>query len=143
MKIAIVVSEFNKEVSDGLLSGAYEYLAERLISKSEIDVLKVAGGFEIPLIALKLAKSKHYSGIICIGCVIKGETAHFEYISEAVTQGIMKASLETETPMGLGVLTTYNEAQALARSGPNSENKGREAAHAVYQSIQLIKHGVP
>lgn len=138
-KIAIVISNFNKEVTTGLLGGALKTLNINGFETDEITIIHCPGAFEIPLIARELAKAGKYCGIICLGAVIKGETAHFEYISSAVTQGIMDVNLEYGTPVSFGILTSYTEEQALVRSGDNDKNKGSEAASAVLEMIALLK----
>lgn len=135
MRFAIVVSDFNKEICDGLLAGAKAYLEEKNISLPAEDIFYAPGAFEIPLFAKKIAAFKKYDGIIGLGCVIKGETAHFEYISSAAALGIQMASLETGLPISFGVLTTYNQNDAKARSIPGENNKGREAARACVKSV--------
>ena len=139
MKFAIVVSKFNEEITSGLLAGAVEFLRAKKIKISERDIFFAPGAFELPLLAKRLAKTKKYSGVICLGCVIKGDTAHFEYISLAAATGIVNASLDTGIPITFGVLTTYTEEQAIARSRKNPENKGIEAAAACYESALLLK----
>jgi 6,7-dimethyl-8-ribityllumazine synthase len=138
MKFALVVSKFNPEVTDGLVDGAKNYLKEKGITAQAEDTFLVPGAFEIPLIAQGLAKLKKYSGIICLGCVIKGDTAHFEFISLGATLGIMQSMLTTETPIAFGVLTTYTDEQAQIRSQPDSHNKGREAAAACYEAALTL-----
>lgn len=139
-RIAIVVSRFNEKVTGGLAKGAQEWLAEHNISfNAEADLLYAPGAFELPLIAQTLAKSGKYDGVVCLGCVIKGDTAHFEFISLGATIGIMQASLATETPISFGILTTYTAEQAEIRSEENSENKGREAVAACIESLALIQ----
>jgi len=135
---AILVSRFNTEVTSGLRNGAIEYLSEQGITVAEKDLYEAPGAFEIPLLAQKLARSKRYRGVICLGCVIKGDTAHFEFISLGATIGIMQATLATEVPITFGILTTYTDEQALVRSLKNAENKGREAAAACLESAQLL-----
>lgn len=137
-RFAIVVSQFNEKVTGGLLQGSIEYLAENGITQSEKDIYRAPGAFEIPLIAKKLARTKRYSGVICLGCVIKGDTAHFEFISLGATIGIQQASLETDIPIAFGILTTYTAAQAEHRSSKDAENKGREAAAACLESAELL-----
>ncbi|EHD13983.1 putative 6,7-dimethyl-8-ribityllumazine synthase [Commensalibacter intestini A911] len=138
-RIAIVVSRFNEKVTDGLAKGAQEWLAEHQIPFNvNEDLLYAPGAFELPLIAQTLAKSGKYDGVVCLGCVIKGDTAHFEYISLGATIGIMQASLATETPISFGILTTYTAEQAEIRSEENKENKGREAVAACIESLALI-----
>jgi 6,7-dimethyl-8-ribityllumazine synthase len=137
-RFALLVSRFNEEVTGGLLKGAKAYLSEKGISPAPSDLFYAPGAFEIPLIAQKLAKSGKYDGVICLGCVIKGDTAHFEFISLGATIGIMQASLATETPISFGILTTYTDGQAIVRSSEDAHNKGREAAAACLESAQLL-----
>jgi len=139
MKIAIITSRFNTEVTSGLKRGAYAHLAEKGVEKNSIDEFDAPGAFEIPLLAQKLAKTKKYAGVVCLGCVIKGDTAHFEFISLGATVGLMQAMLTTETPITFGILTTYTDEQAAIRSRDNPENKGREAAAACLEAIETIR----
>ncbi len=139
MRFAIVVSRFNETVTQGLLRGALRFLAEKGISHAQEDTFYAPGAFEIPLIAKKLARTRSYDGVICLGSVIKGETAHFEFISLGATIGIQLSMLETEVPISFGILTTYTEDQAEARSRDNAENKGIEAASACWESASLLK----
>lgn len=143
LRFAIVVSRFNSEVTDGLLAGAREYLAQRGIEIADADAVYAPGAFEIPLLAKALAKTGRYVGVICLGAVIKGETAHFEFISLGATMGLMQAGLETGVPITFGILTTYDDAQAAARSGTGadamSHNKGREAAAACLESVRTLQ----
>ena len=137
-RFAIVVSSFNEEVTDGLLAGAREVLAEARVADADVTVVRVPGAFEIPLAAMRLAETGRYAAVICVGCLIKGETMHFEYIAEAAAHGIMEASAVTGIPITFGVLTTLTDEQALARARPGSENKGREAALAAVQMATLL-----
>ncbi|MCL4455129.1 MAG: 6,7-dimethyl-8-ribityllumazine synthase [Deinococcus sp.] len=139
MRFAIVVSRFNETVTQGLLRGALRFLAEKGISHAQEDTFYAPGAFEIPLIAKKLARTRSYDGVICLGSVIKGETAHFEFISLGATIGIQLSMLETEVPISFGILTAYTEDQAEARSRDNAENKGLEAAKACLESASLLK----
>lgn len=133
-KFAIIRSRFNEEVTSGLEQGAIAYLSEQGFSKDTLDFFLAPGAFELPLMAKLLVKTGRYDGVICLGCVIKGDTAHFEFISLGASTGLMQASLETETPISFGVLTTYTDAQAIVRSTPGTaENKGREAAAACHE----------
>ncbi len=138
MRFAVVVSRFNEEVTGGLLRGTRAYLAEKNAPVREEDVIYAPGAFEIPLIAQRLARTGRYAGVICLGCVIKGDTAHFEFISLGATLGIQQASLATGVPISFGVLTTYTDEQATARSREDSHNKGREAAAACLESAQVL-----
>ena len=137
--IAIVVSRFNPEVTTGLLKGAMETLMANGFKEENITILHVPGAFEIPLAAKQLCLSGKYCGVICLGAVIKGDTAHFKYISEAVAHGLMKLNLEMDIPVSFGVLTCYNDEQAEIRSADDEHNKGREAASAVIEMIALLK----
>jgi 6,7-dimethyl-8-ribityllumazine synthase len=137
-RLALVVSQFNEEVTTGLLAGARAYLAEEGVSVAEEDVVHAPGAFETPLLAQRLARTGRYDGVICLGCVIKGDTAHFEFISLGASVGLMTAALQTETPISFGILTTYDDAQAEARSRPGPENKGREAAAACLATVRAL-----
>ena len=139
IKIAVVISRFNEEVTGGLLNGALEALKENYINDKSVNIVSCPGAFEIPLTVKTLLKKKKYDAVICLGAVIKGETAHFEYISYAVTKGIMQLNLESGIPVIFGILTCYNEEQALKRSSDNADNKGREAAIAAIDMIKLLK----
>lgn len=136
-RIALIVSQFNPEITDGLRNGAIGYLSEKDVSIAAEDVYSAPGAFEIPLIAKRLAHAG-FDGVICLGCVIKGETAHFDYICEAVAHGLMQVGLETGKPITFGILTSYNEAQAVQRSQGNEHNKGREAAAACMETLRTI-----
>lgn len=138
-RIAIIVSRFNEEVTSGLLRGAIKLLESKNIKIREQDIFTAPGAFEIPLIAQTLAQSGSYSGVICLGCVIKGDTAHFEFISLGATVGLMQSMLNTETPITFGILTAYNEDQAKTRSRDDAENKGREAAAACLETITILE----
>ena len=133
LRFAILRSRFNPEVTLGLEAGARAALAEKRITVADADIFEAPGAFELPLMAQRLAKTGSYDGVICLGCVIKGDTAHFEFISLGAAMGIMQAQLATETPISFGILTTYTEEQAILRSRPGPENKGREAALAVWE----------
>ena len=138
LKFAVVVSRFNEEVTSGLLQGTRSYLAENGIELASADLFYAPGAFETPLIAQTLARTGRYQGVICLGCVIKGDTAHFEFISLGATMGIMQASLATTTPISFGILTTYTDEQAAVRSAKDSHNKGREAAAACLESARIL-----
>ena len=138
MKFAFVISKFNHSVTEGLVEGAKSYLKEKGLTPHADDFYYVPGAFEIPLIAQSLAKLEKYDGIICLGCVIQGDTAHFEFISLGATLGIMQGMLTTETPISFGVLTVYTDEQAQVRCQANSNNKGREAAVACYEAALTL-----
>jgi 6,7-dimethyl-8-ribityllumazine synthase len=136
-KIAVVVSSFYKEVSEGLLNGALKVLHENGFADNKINIYKCPGAFEIPFTVKKICESKKFSAVICIGAVIKGETAHFEYIASSVARGISKLNLLYNIPITFGVLTCYTYEQAIARSGDGPKNKGAEAASATIEMMKL------
>lgn len=135
LKIAIVQARFNEKITNQLTEGAIRGLKNLGVLTANISVFKVPGAVEIPLFCQKLSRIKKYRGIITIGAVIKGQTAHFEYISQAAINGIMQVMLNENLPIALGVITTYNEAQAKARSRKDKFNKGYEAALALVETI--------
>lgn len=139
VRIAIVVSAFNPEISGGLLRGALAYLAQHGLEVAADDIVAAPGAFELPLIAQTLARAGRFDGVVCLGCVIKGDTAHFEFISLGASLGLMNASLATEIPIAFGVLTTYSDQQAEARSRDDEGNKGREAAAACLETILTLR----
>ncbi|MGE0615833.1 MAG: 6,7-dimethyl-8-ribityllumazine synthase [Bacteriovoracia bacterium] len=139
MKFAIVISRFNEEVTRGLLAGAKAYLAEKGVELADSDVTWAPGAFEAPLLAQRLARTGRFDGVICLGCVIKGDTAHFEFISLGATIGIQQAMLTTGVPISFGILTTYTDEQAEKRAQPGAENKGREAAAACFETALTLK----
>ena len=135
--LAIVTSRFNEEITRGLKKGVFQILSERQITAYQ--EFHAPGAFEIPLIAKALAKSGKYDGVICLGCVIKGDTAHFEFISLGASIGIQQVALETGVPIAFGILTTYTEEQAIVRSQEDPHNKGREAALACIETIEILQ----
>lgn len=144
-KVAIVVSKFNEVITSNLLNGAIEALKQNSVPEKNIKVYYAPGAFEIPLILKKLAKKKgtnKFDGLIALGCVIKGETAHFEYISNEVSHSIAQLNLEFEIPIAFGVLTCYKPEQAFARSEMNpcneDTNKGYESGLAVLDMIKTL-----
>jgi 6,7-dimethyl-8-ribityllumazine synthase len=136
-RLAILVSRFNTAVTHGLRDGALAWLEEHGITDAEL--FEAPGAFELPLMAQSLARTLRYEGIICLGCVIKGDTAHFEFISLGATIGLMQAQLATGVPIAFGVLTTYDEEQAAARSRNDAHNKGREAAAACVEALAFLR----
>jgi 6,7-dimethyl-8-ribityllumazine synthase len=138
-RFAIVVSRFNEEITSGLLSGARSTLLEAGVNDEDVTLVHVPGAFEIPVSALRLARSGRFDAVICLGCLIKGDTMHFEYIAEATAHGIMQASTTSGVPMAFGVLTAMTDEQAVARSSPDEGNKGREAALAAIEMATLFK----
>ena len=136
--MAVVVSKYNDFVTDRLQVAALAALAAAGVASSDITVVRVPGAFEIPLAAQHAAESKRYDAIICLGCLIRGETAHFEYISSAVSHGLTAAAAATGVPMAFGVLTTNSAEEALARAGEGSGNKGHVAAVAAIEMAQVV-----
>ena len=138
-RFAVVVSRFNERVTAGLLQGALDTLEEADVSSDDVTVVRVPGAFEIPLTAMRLAETGQFDAVVTIGCLIKGDTMHFEYIAAACSQGIVQAATVTGVPITFGVLTTLTDEQALARSIPGPDNKGREAALAAIEMATLFR----
>ena len=138
-RLALVVSRFNEDVTGGLRDGAVAWLGEHDVEVRAGDVIAAPGAYELPLIAQAFARSGRYDGVICLGCVIKGDTAHFEFISLGATTGLMQAALATGVPIAFGVLTTYTDEQAVSRSRDDPHNKGREAAAACVETIAILQ----
>jgi 6,7-dimethyl-8-ribityllumazine synthase len=138
-RFALIVSRFNQAITDALREGARAALAEAGVSAGEIDEMNVPGAFELPQAARYAAGTGQFDAVITLGCVIRGATPHFEYISSAVAQGIMDAAGQTGVPVAFGVLTTDSEAQAEERAGPGRDNKGWEAAAAGIEMAILFR----
>jgi len=136
LRIAVVVSRFNEDVTKRLLRGALGALEEHGVQ--EPDVFWVPGSLELPVTALALAERGNHDAIVCLGCVIRGETYHFEVVAGQAAAGIMQVQLDTGVPVAFGVLTTEDKDQALARSGPKN-NKGAEAAEAAIEMANLMR----
>ena len=147
MRFAVVVSKYNDFVTDRLQAGALAALAAAGVAAGDITVVRVPGAFEIPLAAQHAAESARFDAVVCLGCLIRGETPHFEYISSAVSQGLTMAAAATGVPMAFGVLTTNSVEEALARAGEGTGNKGHEAAIAAIEMAevvaQLTRHATP
>lgn len=133
----IVVSRFNEFITKRLLDGALDCLRRHGTPEQSIDVVYCPGAFEIPQVALQLAQADRYDALICLGCIIRGETPHFEYVAQAATSGIAKAAIECGTPIAFGVLTTESLEQAIDRAGAKGGNKGWEAALAAIELADL------
>jgi 6,7-dimethyl-8-ribityllumazine synthase len=138
-RIALVVSRFNEAVTGGLKQGALKYLKEQMVTVDEKHIYSAPGAFEIPLIAQTLAKSGKFDGVVCLGCVTKHETAHFEFVSLGATMGLMQAILATDVPIAFGILTTYTDEQAKIRSSADANNKGIEAAAACIETLETMR----
>lgn len=139
MRVAIVVARFNDFVTERLLEGAERRLAEQGLTGGDIDVLRVPGAFEVPIAAQRIAETGRVAAVICLGCLIKGATPHFEYIASACAHGITAAAAATGVPMSFGVLTTNSVEEALERAGEGEANKGREAADAALAMARLFE----
>ncbi|HVZ94420.1 MAG TPA: 6,7-dimethyl-8-ribityllumazine synthase [Phycisphaerales bacterium] len=146
VRVAVVVSRYSHEVTDRLLEGAVgefnrrvaESLSEKDARKCQLDVFPAAGSFEIPALVAALAESEHYDAIVALGCIVKGETKHDEYLSHAVTGELARISVDLRIPVGLGVLTTDTWEQSLARAGGEMGNKGAEAMTAAMESLIVM-----
>ncbi len=138
-KFCIVISRFNDFIGSKLLAGAIDELKRHGVSEDNIDIVKVPGAFEIPLAALKFAKTGRYNAIITLGAIIKGATAHFEYVSAELSKGIAQVGLQCEIPVIFGVLTTDNIEQAIERAGTKAGNKGSDAAKTAIEMANLMK----
>lgn len=139
MKIGIIVSRFNNFITTKLLDGALEGLKSHGGADDDLTVVHVPGAFEIPNVAARMAASGKYDALVCLGAVIRGDTPHFEYVSDAVTQGISKAVWEYRVPISFGVLTTENVQQAMERSGLKDANKGYEAALTAVEMVSVLR----
>lgn len=139
LKFAIVISRFNDFITSKLLDGAMDALVRHGAKEEDIDVAKVPGSFEIPLIAKKMASKGIYNAVICLGTVIRGATPHFEYIAAEVSKGVAMSSLETGVPVVFGIITSDTIEQAVERAGTKSGNKGWDAAITAIEMAQLIK----
>ena len=138
-KFGIVVSRFNDFICERLLSGALDVLLRNGAEEKDVEVLKVPGAFEIPQVARKMALSKKYDAIICLGAVIRGATPHFDYIAAEVSKGVAMVGLEGEVPVAFGVLTTDNLEQAIERAGSKAGNKGWDAALSAIEMANLYQ----
>ena len=138
LRFAIVVARFNDFVTERLLVGATEALTSAGVASEHVTTLRVPGSFEIPLAAQRAAETGQFDGVVCLGCLIRGATPHFEYIASAVAQGLTHASAATGVPMAFGVLTTNSAEEALERAQPGSGNKGWEAAMAAIEMATLL-----
>ena len=139
IKVGIVVGRFNEFIVSKLLGGALDGLKRHGVEEDNIEVAWVPGAFEIPLIASKMAKSKKYDAIICLGAVIRGNTTHYDYVCSEVSKGIAQVSLSSDIPVMFGVLTTENIEQAIERAGTKSGNKGFDCAVGAIEMINLIR----
>ncbi|MCC0638028.1 MULTISPECIES: 6,7-dimethyl-8-ribityllumazine synthase [unclassified Clostridioides] len=139
LKIGIINSRFNEFITSKLLSGAQDCLLRHDVTQENIEVVWVPGAFEIPLVAQKMSKSGKYDAIICLGCVIRGATSHYDYVCSEVSKGIAKVSLDNELPVIFGIVTTENIEQAIERAGTKAGNKGYDCAMNALEMANLFK----
>ncbi|MBE6904885.1 MAG: 6,7-dimethyl-8-ribityllumazine synthase [Ruminococcaceae bacterium] len=139
IRIGIVAARFNEFITSKLLSGALDGLKRHEVNEDSIDIARVPGAFEIPLIASKMAKSGKYDAVICLGAVIRGSTTHYDYVCNEVSKGIAQVSLNSDIPVMFGVLTTENIEQAIERAGTKAGNKGFDCAVGAIEMVNLIR----
>ena len=139
LRFGIIVSRFNDFICDRLLGGALDALRRSGAEDAAIDIFKVPGAFEIPLLAKKVASSSRYDAVICLGAVIRGATPHFDYVANEVSKGVASVSLDTGVPVTFGVLTTDTLEQAIERAGSKAGNKGWDAAVSAIEMANLIR----
>ena len=139
IKIGIVAARFNEFITSKLVSGAMDGLIRHGVKEEDIHTAWVPGAFEIPLIASKMAKSKKYDAVICLGAVIRGSTSHYDYVCAEVSKGIAAVSLESGIPVMFGVLTTDTIEQAIERAGTKAGNKGADCAQGAIEMVNLIR----
>ena len=139
LRIGVAVSRFNEHVTSRLLQGALSTLRKRGVPEETVDVVWTPGAYDLPVVAQSLARSGRYDAIVCLGCVIKGETTHDRYVALGATTGLMQVSLESSLPVTFGVLTTQTLEQAEARSGGAHGNKGEDAALAAIEMASVLR----
>ena len=139
IRVGIVAARFNEFITSKLVGGALDALKRHDVKEEDIDIAWVPGAFEIPLIASKMAKSKKYDAVICVGAVIRGSTSHYDYVCSEVSKGIANVSLNSDIPVMFGVLTTDNIEQAIERAGSKAGNKGYECATGAIEMVNLIR----
>lgn len=140
LRFGIAVSRFNAAITDSLLQGAMNTLRERGAAESDIQVVRVPGAFELPLVMQRMALTGQYDALIALGCVIRGGTPHFEYVCSACTHGLTEVALAFDMPVAFGILTTDNETQALDRAGGKEGNKGADAALTAIEMVHVLQH---
>ena len=140
LKIAIVVARFNEFITSKLLGGALDVLKRHEVEEENISVAWVPGSFEIPLVAKKMAESKNFDAVICLGAVIRGATTHYDYVCNEVSKGVAAVGLQTEIPVIFGVVTTENIQQAIERAGTKAGNKGSDAAMSAIEMANLLRN---
>ena len=139
LKVALVAARFNDFIVDRLISGAVDYLVRHGGSEDDLTLVRLPGAFELPIAALKLARSGQYDGVVVLGAVIRGATPHFDYVCNECAKGVAQASMDTGVPMGFGLLTCDTLDQAIERAGSKGGNKGVEAASALLETIRVLE----
>ena len=139
LRIAVVASRYNRLVTSKLVEGACEALLSHGLEDKDLTVSWVPGTFEVPLVAQEMARTGNWDALVCLGAVIRGETAHFDYVAGEAARGIAEVSRETGVPLAFGILTTYTEEQALERAGGKMGNRGHDAALAAIESANLLR----
>ena len=139
LKIGIVAARFNEFIVSKLVSGAEDCLYRHDVAKEDVEIAWVPGAFEIPLVAQAMARTKKYDAIICLGCVIRGATSHYDYVCNEVSKGIAKVSLDENLPVMFGVVTTENIEQAIERAGTKAGYKGYDCAMGALEMVSLLK----
>lgn len=139
VRIAVIAARWNAEITDGLLAGAVRALGRHNISGDAVEEYRVPGAFELPIAAQRAARTGRFDAIITLGCVIRGDTPHFDYVCSETTRGIGEVGLKENLPVAFGLLTTDNLQQSLDRSGDNEENKGEEAALTILEMLAVFK----
>jgi len=139
LRFGVIQSDFNDFVTDRLLAGALQAFDEAGVKRSQIEIVKVPGSFELPVAAKKMAQTGQFDAIVCIGCVLRGETSHYDYVCSETARGIQLAQLDTDVPVGFCVLTCDTKEQALARAGERDSNKGYASGLGAIQMAQLMR----
>ncbi len=139
LKFGIVAARFNEFITNKLVGGALDALLRHGVAESDIEIAWVPGAFEIPLVSQKMAETKKYDAIICLGAVIRGATPHFDFVSAEVSKGVAHVGLETKLPVVFGVLTTDTIEQAIERAGTKAGNKGFDSAITAIETVNLLK----
>ncbi len=139
LRFGLIVSRWNSFITERMLSGGLDALSRHGARDEDIDIVRVPGTWEIPVIAQKLARSNRYDAVVCIGCLIRGATPHFEYLAAEVTKGLAQVSLDSGLPVTYGIITVENLEQAIERAGSKAGNKGAEAATAAIEMASLLR----
>ncbi|MDR0466749.1 MAG: 6,7-dimethyl-8-ribityllumazine synthase [Deltaproteobacteria bacterium] len=139
LRVTIVAARFNDFIVERLIGGAVDYLARHGCDENNIDLVRVPGAFELPLVCKRLAARKQCDGIVALGAVIRGATPHFEFVANEAVKGIAQVSLESGMPIGFGLLTTDSLEQAIERAGSKAGNKGAEAAAAMLETVRVLE----